>query len=214
MAERPPDLDENGQITSVRHPDLPATSESASSSTNGSLSTALAAHLIPVIKTAVEEFATNPNVMKGAATTGRIIGGISAPIVGGATMGPAGVAMGLRDMSKAAWAGGKTGWFTGKMAQDISTAVANALEKAQPYATGLSTLAGVQSGLNLAQLDDPKRQDIGVLGMGWKAKFEPKMMMVDGKPTLVVPNEDASKLLDSNGNDLSGRKITAMPGSR
>ncbi len=48
----------------------------------------------------------------------------------------------------------------------MSAPVANALEKLAPYAQGLATLGGVQSGLDLAQAADPNRRDIGILGIG------------------------------------------------
>lgn len=102
------------------------------------------------------EFGTNPTVAKTAATVGRAIGA--------ATSLPASLS-GFGSMQKGAYAGGKSGYFTGKLAQDIARPASTVLEKIAPYAQTLSTLGGAQTALDVAQLAEPGRKDIGTLGM-------------------------------------------------
>jgi hypothetical protein len=97
---------------------------------------------------------------------GRIIGG-AAPIAGGASLGgPAGALLGTGQVSKAAYAGGRTGYFTGKLLQNMAEPVAKGLRAAVPYAEAAGRLAGPQSLLDLAQMAEPNRRDIGFLGLG------------------------------------------------
>lgn len=135
--------------------------------TNEALTAAIMEHLAPYIHKGLEELATNPNVMKTGAKIGRVIGGLSAPIGGALEAGPAGFLMGSAAASKSAWAGGKTGWFTGKMLQNIAASlephVKSIAEAVSPY---LHEGIGAQSALDLAQMADPDRKDIGVLGVG------------------------------------------------
>lgn len=125
-----------------------------------------AAAVAPAIERGVVNFATSPNVPKMAAKAGRIIGG-AAPVIGGAVkMGPAGAAIGAAGAAQGAWAGGKAGWFTGKLAQNLLMPVARAAEVLAPYAQALSTLSGAQGVLDLAQMAEPNRKDIGFFGVG------------------------------------------------
>jgi hypothetical protein len=73
--------------------------------------------------------------------------------------------IGLAGAAKGAWLGGKTGWFTGKLAQSAAMPVAKVLDAVAPYAQSLATLGGAQSLLDLAQVAEPNRQDIGTLGI-------------------------------------------------
>lgn len=119
------------------------------------------------------DFATSPKVAATAAKIGRVIGG-AAPIVGGAaTAGPAGAAIGMAGAAHGAWTGGKTGWFTGKLAQNMAAPIASAMDSAAPYIQTLGTMSGIQSGLDLAQMAEPDRQDIGFLGIGGSATPDP-----------------------------------------
>lgn len=126
----------------------------------------VAAKAIPVVESGAMNFATNPSVPKMSASAGRVLGGV-APVVAGATkMGPAGAAIGMAGAAQGAWAGGKAGWFTGKLAQQLMTPIAKVMEAVKPYAQGLATLSGAQGVLDLAQMAEPDRTDIGVLGVG------------------------------------------------
>jgi hypothetical protein len=109
---------------------------------------------LPSVANVAAEFGTNPNVPKIAANIGRAVGGM--------TSLPAGQS-GFGSIQKGAYAGGKSGWFTGKMLQDLARPASTAMEAAAPVATALS---GALGGGDLAQMDDPKRQDIGTLGVG------------------------------------------------
>jgi hypothetical protein len=133
---------------------------------NAALGLAAVGAAVPALQAAAVEVATNPNVPKIAAKVGRVVGGI-APIVAGAqTGGPVGALVGITASSKGAWAGGKTGWFTGKLAQNVAAPAAKALERAVPYAQLLWKAAGPQGILDLAQMAEPNRTDIGTLGVG------------------------------------------------
>lgn len=143
-------------------------------SSSGGLTLAVAGKAVPVLSRAVQEVATNPAVPKLMAKTGSAIGGL-APVVGGAyEAGPAGAAIGLAASAKGSWAGGKTGWFTGKLMQKVAAPIATVATKVEPYAQALSTLSGVQSALDLAQIAEPDRKDIGFLGIGKTQPNDPE----------------------------------------
>jgi hypothetical protein len=137
-----------------------------SSGPKAGLALAATSHGLPGAATAAEEFVTNPNVPRVAAKIGRVVGGVAPVIGGGAAGGIPGAAMGVAAASKGAWAGGKTGWFSGKLAQDVATPMARGLARMAPYAKALGTASGVQSGLDLAQMAEPSRRDIGTMGVG------------------------------------------------
>lgn len=130
---------------------------------NTALTAAVVSHITPIIERGLMELATNPNVAKHGAAIGRAVGGV-APIVGGAIEGgPIGALVGVGASAKGAWAGGKTGWFTGKLAQNVSGHVLKIAQEVAPY---LEKAMGAQGVLDLAQMAEPARQDIGVLGIG------------------------------------------------
>lgn len=139
--------------------DLKRGDSAAPAQSNPSTGLALSAtgKAIPALAEAAAEFGTNPAVPKAAATAGRVIGGV--------TSLPAGLS-GLGDVQKGVWAGGRSGWFTGKMLQDMARPVSTLMEKAAPVATVLSALGVGQGGLDLAQMAEPNRKDIGFLGIG------------------------------------------------
>lgn len=135
-------------------------------SSSEAISAALMKHLVPYVQRGIEDFATNPNVPKITAKVGRVIGG-AAPIVGGGMeLGPGGAILGVGSAAKGAWAGGKTGWFTGKLLQNVSAHVANLANEVAPYLEKLNPAIGAQGVLDLAQMAEPDRADIGVLGVG------------------------------------------------
>ncbi len=119
------------------------------------LKLAAAGGVVPSASRLAMEVATNPNVARAGSTAGQVLGGIEGAIHGG----PMGAAGGV-------WTGGKAGWFTGKLAQKLAGRPAAVLEKLAPYAQTLSTLAGAQGVNDLAQIAEPNRRDIGVLGIG------------------------------------------------
>jgi hypothetical protein len=145
----------------------PAPAPLAPRETTSALKLRGAAALAPTAADATMRLATSPAVPRTAATIGRITGAIG-PAAGEVIAGnvPAGIAL-LGNAGKTAWSGGKAGWFTGKLLQRAAAPVASALEKLTPYAQGLSTLSGVQGVLDLAQMAEPKRRDIGFLGMSY-----------------------------------------------
>lgn len=128
---------------------------------------------LPGLTTLAEQVATNPAVPRMAATTGRVLGAVMPPVAGAYESGPIGALLGVGAMAGGSWAGGRTGWFTGKMLQNVAAPVANALAAVEPYAPALTKLSGAQSALDLAQMADPARRDIGVLGIGLNDPHDP-----------------------------------------
>lgn len=135
-------------------------------STNTGLTMAGAGQAAPLAAKAATAFVENPNVPKIAAKVGRIVGGVAPVVTGAVEGGTVGALVGISTASKGAWAGGKTGWFTGKLLQKVTAPMASVLTKAAPYAQALTTVGGVQSGLDLMQILEPNRKDIGTFGIG------------------------------------------------
>lgn len=134
--------------------------------THGGLTLSAAGKAVPAAATMLEEVGTNPNLQKGMATVGRVVGGAAAPIIGAAKAGPLGALLGVAEMPKAAWAGGGTGWFGGRMVQGAARAASRPLRAVAPYAQTLSTLGAAAGVGDLAQMAEPTRKDIGFLGVG------------------------------------------------
>lgn len=109
---------------------------------------------------AIVDVATNPNIPKMAAKAGRIIGA-TAPVVGGAMTGGAaggptgavgGGMVGATQAAKGAWIGGRTGWFTGKLAQDLLMPVAKVATKIAPYLETMGMIAGASGVYDLVPM--------------------------------------------------------------
>lgn len=151
---------------------------------------------VPAAAGLAMEAATNPALPRMAATVGRTVGAV-APAVGALVTGNPAEAIALAaNAGKSAWAGGKAGYFTGKLAQGAAGPVASALEKAAPYAQTLSTIGVVQGALDLAQMAEPDRRDVGTLGVGPSVKAGAIPMT----PELVkMPVADAVKSLTDAG---------------
>lgn len=115
---------------------------------------------VPAMTTAAEQAATNPGVPRAVAAVGRLVGG-SAPIVANPTN-----PMSYLASPGGAWAGGRAGYFGGKMIQSVAAPVAKVIEAVAPYAQTLKTLGGIQTGMDLSVMaDNPNRQDVGTLGV-------------------------------------------------
>lgn len=137
-------------------------SQVAEQGSKAGLALFMAKKSLPWAQQAAESIATSPTLPK---TTGAIARGLTTGagiIHGAATLNPAEVIAAPR----VGWAAGKGGYFLGKWMQSVAAPVADMLEKAAPYAQALGTLSGVQGGLDLAQMDQPTRQDVGFLGLG------------------------------------------------
>ena len=135
------------------------TAEKTTQSDAGGIIAGAATKLSPLAERAVMEFATSPTAAKTAgalANAGTTLAGVAHGVATGNI--PEIIASPI-----AGWQAGKGGYWLGKRLQSVAAPVATALEKVAPYASALS---GAQGGLDLAQMDDPKRQDIGVLGIG------------------------------------------------
>lgn len=161
---QPPSLDD--ALAMVQVP-------TSAQSSKGGLVLATARAAAPVVTRGVQELATNPNVPKVAASIGRVAGGLAPVAAGLAEGGVTAPLAGMAAAAKGAWIGGKTGWFTGKLAQNMAAPIAKAIEAVTPYLATVSTLAGAQSALDLAQMADPTRKDIGFLGIGGSTESDP-----------------------------------------
>lgn len=110
---------------------------------------------VPIVQTAVDQVATNPGVVAAGKIAGRA-GGLVKSI---ATKNPF-TMLGSMEV------GSKAGGDAAAIAQAAALKASPAIAKAAPYAQVLGTLSGAQGALDLAQMADPKRQDIGFMGMG------------------------------------------------
>jgi len=118
------------------------------------LAMATGAKAAPIVQQGVEEFATNPGAWKTARAVGELAGGVA----GAAKAGPLGMATG-------AYVGGKAGYRLSNVAQRAAAPIASTLEKVAPYVQALKTASGAQGVLDLAQMNEPARTDIGTLGV-------------------------------------------------
>jgi len=107
------------------------------------------------IKTLAEEIATRPGLARTAGTIGEVAGGIKG-LAGGSPLSVVGGMM----------AGKRAGQLLGQTAQRIAAPVARAAEAVEPYTPTSATLSGAQGVLDLAQMAEPTRKDIGFLGVG------------------------------------------------
>lgn len=139
--------------------------------------------------------ATSPTAAKSTAALARFIGGL-APIVSNPTNPMSYIAA-----PGAAWAAGKGGWFGGKMLQSAAMPIAKALDAAAPT---LNVASGAQGVLDLAQMADPKRTDIGFMGIG-KTPQPMSVVGADGKtyqPQPALINALAAYIM----RELAGKK--------
>jgi hypothetical protein len=117
--------------------------------------------IVPAMAKAAAEVATNPNVPRMAGTVARTA----------TTLGALGHGAYTGNLSEivaaplAGWQAGKGGYFLGKGLQAVARPVAAVLDAVAPFAQSLATIGGAQSFLDLAQMANPKRTDIGTLGV-------------------------------------------------
>jgi hypothetical protein len=179
-------------------------------SDSGSLAIKAGAAALPVAAKVAAEIATNPAVPRVAATVGRVVGGVAPMIAGGYEYGMPGFVGGAVGAASGSWSGGKTGWFTGKLAQSAAGPVAKALDVLAPYAQAISTVSGAQGVLDLAQMADKTRTDIGSLGFaldGERSKTDK-----DAHPALI--NAVAGKIVELatalKNNGIPAAEATAL----
>lgn len=138
---------------------IPDVKMAASESDQPSSSALKLAGVRPAVSAATRiaaQVATSPNVEKAAEIAGRLTGGA----VGLTTTG------GLKGAVIGASKGAKLGSVVSAISDRVAIPTAKLLERIAPYAQTAATLSGVQGGLDLAQMADPKREDIGLLGIG------------------------------------------------
>ena len=136
--------------------------------TNTGLGLFTAGKGIPLAAHGALEVATSPMVPQIGATIGRVVGAAGPPLVGAWKGGVTGALAGAASAAGQAALGlGETGGrMTGELVQKAASPVAAALKAVAPYAQTLSTIAAPQTLLDLAQMSEPGRRDIGVLGIG------------------------------------------------
>jgi hypothetical protein len=86
----------------------------------------------------------------------------AATLKGVATMNPLDVIAAPR-LGRAS--GNAAYWLTRNFGQPAARGISATLEAIAPYAQTLSTLSGAQGVLDLAQVSEPNRQDIGTIGV-------------------------------------------------
>lgn len=113
-----------------------------------------AAKGVPKVAQITDEIATNPRLVSRARALGELAGTVKG-WVGGGPLGAAGGAV----------AGGRAGETLGSVLQRTAQSASPYIRAAEPYAQTLSTLSSPQNLLELAQMAEPGRRDIGFLGM-------------------------------------------------
>lgn len=157
-----PDSMSDADIAAVAAKQYAATqqpSEQSKPSTLTALGMRAAGAAAGPIATGVENFATDPNAWKTWKAVGEAIGGVTGLVKGG----PVGAAAGM-------WAGSKVGWRTANAAQKIATAIAPTIARIAKAAPYMNAASGAQGVLDLAQMAEPNRKDIGVMGIGSESR--------------------------------------------
>ncbi len=95
----------------------------------------------------------------------------------------------------AGWQAGKGGYWLGKRMQSVARPMATAIENSAPMVGMLKQASGAQGALDLAQMAEPNRKDIGTLGVTLGDPHDP------AHPALVnlllsKASEGISKLVD------------------
>lgn len=179
-----------------------AASASAPSSGGGTLTAALISHLTPYVEHALMEFATNPNAAKTGGAIGRAIGAVAPTAAALSNGDPMGVATGVALSGKTSWAGGKAGWFTTKLAQNLSAHIAKIAEEAEPYISKLQPAIATKAVSDLAQLAEPDRKDIGTFGIGASVSDSELMTGLIQKRGM-TPQQAAMTIAKGDGKKLS-----------
>lgn len=140
----------------------PAASADAPSGTNAGLTAAALGKLSPKAAWELMRFGTSPTAAKTGGAIANAATTLAAAGHGLMTGNPSQVVAAPLE----GWAAGKGGYFGTKALQGVARPVAAALDKAAPVASAVAHAGAVQGGLDLAQIAEPGRRDIGVFGMG------------------------------------------------
>ncbi len=134
--------------------------------------------ILPTATKLAESLATSPGVPEAGSDVGQLVG-----LIGGLLKaGPLGT-LATNPM-------GRVGYRAGTLAQKAAAPIATALDSAKPYANGiLGTMTGAMGVGDLAQMADPTRKDIGVMGVG------PTVHVEGEKPALLNAAADKIKAL-------------------
>lgn len=111
------------------------------------------------------QVATNPSFPAAVATGGRVVGGL-APIAAGLWKGGLYPALaGMVASGFGANRGARSGRFVGQALQKAAVPFATLADKAATVANKANPLIAAQGALDLAQMAEPQRRDIGFLGL-------------------------------------------------
>lgn len=127
----------------------------AHGSSSAAVTAAGASAALPVIRAGAEELATNPKAWKAGKVIGEVVGGVAGML----KAGPLGAAGGM-------WVGGKAGWRLTNALQRVAAPIAKAAAAIEPYVKTAQPVIAAQGALDLAQMAEPERADIGVMGVG------------------------------------------------
>lgn len=157
MSDEQSGVPEGWSVVVESHPQ--DTAEAAKPSTNTALAMSGLRGLVPMMSRGAAEVATNPNMPRVLSSAGQLTGGLAELAKGNPLM-----------VGPAAWAGGKGGYFTGKALQRAASPLAKAADAAEPVVKAgdplLKRLIPAQGVLDLAQMAEPNRKDIGFMGIG------------------------------------------------
>ncbi len=149
-------------IPAANAKDVPAAKTWAPSD-SGALTMAGTAAAVSPAARLLAEFGTSPTAAKTLANVARGATTLAAAGHGVMSGSPSEVIAAPME----GWAAGKGAYFLGKGMQSVARPVATALDNVAPYAKGIvRTAAGAQGVLDLAQMAEPNRKDIGFLGIG------------------------------------------------
>ena len=140
--------------------------DSTTSGTNTAVSAALLAHLTPYLERGLMDFATNPNAAKVASGVAKGMNYLALPTAGAVSGGPVGATTGMLAAAKTAWPVGKAAYRSTQFMQGLAAPLTQFVEAISPYVQKLNPAIGAQGMLDLAQMVEPAREDIGVLGIG------------------------------------------------
>lgn len=136
--------------------------------TKGGLTMAALSKLTPAAAWELMRFGTSPTAAKTGGAIANAATTLAAAGHGLMTGNPSQVVAAPME----GWAAGKGGYWGTKALQGVARPVAVALEKAASVAEAVAKLGGVQGALDLAQMAEPGRKDIGFLGIGPSVKAD------------------------------------------
>lgn len=168
--------------------------------TDSALVGALTEHLMSYVPKILMNAATHPGLKEAFGALGNLGGLVGAVGEGIATGHPL---AGLAAAGPAAWAGGKGGYRLGYLTQKFALPMSKVAEEIAPYIKELASRAVAGQGINdWAQMAEPDRKDIGVMGIGHSVSDQELM---DGLITKrgMTPQQAAMAVAQGDGRKLA-----------